>query len=296
MPVKKTKTTTVLLIVFRLIPRFIRKALFISVFYLFYLLDVRTRLIAWHNLQRAFPEKTIEEITKLSRAVYRHFAIVAAEFFDIPYLTKDNVHQWGDVEGLEHYHEAIAKGKGILSIVAHFGNWELLPMGIPIYAKPIYIVYRPLDNRIVDNMVEYVRTLRGNVLIPKGGSGKRIMELLKRNEIIGILSDQNVSVQEGVFVEFFGRPACTSVGLAVMAMRSGAPVLAIFPARQKSGRYKVILKPPMEAVVTGDDEKDLVVNTQRFTKVIEDIIREYPEQWFWFHQRWKTKPWQKERT
>jgi KDO2-lipid IV(A) lauroyltransferase len=292
MPVKKTKTTTVLLIVFRLIPRFVRKALFISVFYLFYLLDVRTRLIAWHNLKCAFPEKTMEEIVQLSKAVYRHFAVVAAEFFDIPYLTKENVHEWGDVEGLEHYYEAIAKGKGILSIVAHFGNWELLPMGIPIYAKPIYIVYRPLDNKIVDNMVEYVRTLRGNVLIPKGGSGKQIMELLKHNEIIGILSDQNVSVQEGVFVDFFGRPACTSVGLAVMAMRSGAPVLAIFPARQKSGRYKVILKPPMEAVVTGDDEKDLVVNTQRFTRVIEDVIREYPEQWFWFHQRWKTKPWQ----
>ena len=157
----------------------------------------------------------------------------------------------------------------------------------------MYIVYRPLDNKIIDNIVEYVRTMQGNELIPKGGSGKQIMELLKENNIIGILSDQNVSKREGVFVDFFGRSACTGVGLAVMAMRSGAPVIPAFMARQKSGKYKLILKPAIEAVCIGDYEKDLLVNTQRFTKIVEEVVREYPEQWFWFHQRWKTKPWQK---
>ena len=107
-------------------------------------------------------------------------------------------------------------------------------MPFPCIAKPIYIVYRPLDNQVIDNMVEYVRTMQGNELIPKGGSGKRIMELLKENQIIGILSDQNVAAYEGVFVDFFGRPASTGVGLAVMAMRSGAPVIAIFrPGRNR---------------------------------------------------------------
>jgi KDO2-lipid IV(A) lauroyltransferase len=162
-----------------------------------------------------------------------------------------------------------------------------------MYLKPFHIVYRPLDNPVIDNVVEYVRTIQGNELIPKGGSGKRIMELLKDNQLIGILSDQNVSTKEGVFVDFFGRPACTGVGLAVMAMRSGAPVLPAFMARQKSGKYKFILKPTLEAVCTDDYEADLVVNTQRFTKMVEEIVREYPEQWFWFHQRWKTKKWQK---
>jgi KDO2-lipid IV(A) lauroyltransferase len=115
------------------------------------------------------------------------------------------------------------------------------------------------------------------------------MELLKENQIIGILSDQNVAAYEGIFVDFFGRPACTGVGLSVMAMRSGAPVMAIFPARQKSGKYKVIVRPAIEAVCTDNYEADLMVNTQRFTKIIEEVIREYPDQWFWFHQRWKTK-------
>lgn len=292
MAVKPTQTTKVLLFTFRLIPLCVRKGFFISLFMLFYHLGSKNRLITLHNLMRSFPEKDLNEIIGIAKGVYRHFAIVAAEFFDMPYVDKDNIHKWGDVEGLEHYEAAIAQGKGVLSIVAHFGNWEILPVGIPIYAKPIHIVYRPLDNAVIDNMVEYVRTKSGNELIPKGGSGKQIIELLKQNQIIGILSDQNVDLLEGVFVDFFGRPACTGKGLAVMAMRTGAPVIALFPARQKSGRYKAIVKPAVKAVNTGDYDADILANTQRFTKVIEDIVREYPEQWFWFHQRWKTKPYQ----
>lgn len=292
MAVLPTQTTKTILFIFHRIPLFVRKAFFTKLFMLFYYVGTKNRLITLHNLMRSFPEKNLEEIIGIAKGVYRHFAVVAAEFFDMPYVTKENIHQWGDVEGLENYEAAIAKGKGVLSIVAHFGNWEILPVGIPIYAKPIHIVYRPLDNPVIDNMVEYVRTLRGNELIPKGGSGKQILELLKQNQIIGILSDQNVDLLEGVFVDFFGRPACTGKGLAVMAMRSSAPVIAIFPARQKDGRYKAIVKPPMEAVCTGDYDADILTNTQRFTKVIEDIVREYPQQWFWFHQRWKTKSYQ----
>ena len=262
------------------------------VFSLFYHLVAKNRLIVLHNLQRSFPEKDIKEIIRIAKGVYRHFAIVAAEFFDLPYITKENIHQWVDVEGMENYQAAIARGKGALSIVAHFGNWELMTIAVPLYLKPMYIVYRPLDNPVIDNMVEYVRTMNGNVLIPKGGSGKKIMELLKENHIIGILSDQNVAAYEGVFVDFFGRPACTGVGLAVMAMRSGAPVIPAFMARQKSGKYKFILKPAIDVVCTDDYDADLDVNTQRFTKIVEEIVREYPDQWFWFHQRWKTKPWQ----
>jgi KDO2-lipid IV(A) lauroyltransferase len=293
MTVEKTKAIAIMLFAFRCVPRFIRKGLFIRLFSMLYYLGSRFRLITIHNLQRSFPEKNYKEIIKIAKGSYRHFAIVAAEFADMPFITKENVQKWLEVDGYENYEAAIAKGKGILSIVAHFGNWELLPVAIPIYAKPIHIVYRPLDNQVIDNIVEHVRTMRGNSLIPKGGSGKQISELLKENQIIGILSDQNVDVYEGVFVDFFGRSACTGVGLAVMAMRSGAPVIAIFPARQKSGKYKVIVKPPIEAVQTGNYEADLVFNTQRFTKIIEEVVREYPEQWFWFHQRWKTKMHQK---
>ena len=293
MIVEKTKTTSRLLFAFRCIPRGVRKGFFIIFFSLFYHLGLKNRLITLHNLLRSFPEKDTKEIIEIAKGIYHHFAIVAAEFFDMPYINRENIHEWVDVEGLENYQAAIANGKGVLSIVAHFGNWELMTIAVPIYLKPMYIVYRPLDSPVIDNMVEYVRTMNGNVLIPKGGSGKKVVELLKENQIIGILSDQNVAAYEGVFVDFFGRPACTGVGLAVMAMRSGAPVVPAFMARQKSGKYKLILKPAIEAVCTDDYDADLQVNTQRFTKIVEEIIREYPDQWFWFHQRWKTKKYQK---
>ena len=295
MPVEPTKKTKKILFAFRCIPIGVRKLLFATLFSLFYYLSPKSRLIVLHNLLRSFPEKDVKEIIGIAKGVYRHFATVAAEFFDMPSINKENIHKWVEVEGVEHAQAALAQGKGALSIVAHFGNWELLTIAIPIHFRPMYIVYRPLDNPLIDNMVEYVRTMQGNELIPKGGSGKRIMELLKENQIIGILSDQNVAAYEGVFVDFFGRPACTGVGLAVMAMRSGAPVVPVFMARQKSGKYKLILKPAIEAVCTDNYDADLQVNTQRFTKIVEEIVREYPDQWFWFHQRWKTKKWQKNR-
>lgn len=296
MMVEKTKTTNIVLFVFRCIPLFVRKAMFKGFFSLFYHLVAKSRLIVLHNLQRSFPEKDLKEIIKIAKGVYRHFAIVAAEFFDMPSITRENIDQWVEIEGMEYADAALAQNKGALSIVAHFGNWELLTIAIPMFVRPMYIVYRPLDSPVIDNMVEYVRTMHGNSLIPKGGSGKKVLELLEENQIIGILSDQNVAAYEGVFVDFFGRPACTGVGLAVMAMRSGAPVVPVFMARQQSGKYKLIFKPQIEAVCTDNYESDLFVNTQRFTKIVEDVVREYPDQWFWFHQRWKTKQHQNKKT
>jgi KDO2-lipid IV(A) lauroyltransferase len=231
----------------------------------------------------------MEDLIAIAKGVYRNVAITAAEFFSMPSITRENLHEWVETEGLEHYEAGMSQGKGLLSIVAHFGNWELMPVIAPFLLKPLYIVYRPLDSPVLDNMVEHMRTINGNWMIPKGGSGTRILELLKQNHLIGILSDQNVAAREGVFVDFFGRPACTAVGLAVLALRSGAPILPGFMARQKSGKYKLILKPLVEVSRTGDYKKDLLENTQRFTRIVEEIVREYPDQWFWIHQRWKTK-------
>ena len=292
MPVERTRATSIILFCFQCVPLSIRKLFFKFFLMLYYHASTKHRLIALHNLRCAFPEKDMEELILIAKGVYRNLAITAAEFFSMPSITRENLHEWVEMEGQEHFEAGIAQGKGLLTIIAHFGNWELMPVTVPLlikFLKPSYIVYRPLDSPVLDNMVEHVRTINGNEMIRKGGSGKRIMELLKENHSIAILSDQNVAAQEGVFVDFFGRPACTGVGLAVLALRSGAPVLPMFMARQKSGKYKFILKPLVEISQTGDYERDLIENTQRFTKVVEDVVREYPDQWFWIHQRWKTK-------
>jgi KDO2-lipid IV(A) lauroyltransferase len=289
MTIKKTRTTSIILFCGRCVPLSIRKLFFKTTMIFFYYAAAKHRLIALHNLRCAFPGKKMEELIAIAKGVYRNVAITAAEFFSMPSITRENLHQWVELEGLEHYEAGISRENGLLSIVAHFGNWELMTIAVPYLFKPMHIVYRPLDSPILDNMVEHVRTFCGNELIPKGGSGKLIMELLKQNHIIGILSDQNVAAREGVFVDFFGRPACTGVGLAVLALRSGAPILPAFMARQKSGKYKLILKPLIDVSRTGDYNRDLLDNTQRFTKIVEEVVREYPDQWFWIHQRWKTK-------
>ncbi len=289
---EKTRTTGFIFFVFRLIPLNLRRLLFRAVFLLLYHASVKQRLITLHNLRNAYPEKPIGELEDIARGVYRHMAVVMAELFEMPFIRREALHEWLDVEGLENLERAYAQGKGFLSLVAHFGNWELMPAVVPLLSRPMQIVYRPLDSPVMDNLLGWSRTRHGNVLIPKEGAGLQIIRRVRENWAIGILSDQNVDTHEGVFVDFFGRPACSSVGLAVLALQTGAPVIPAFLPRMPDGRYKLIILPPVEITQTDDYESDLLVNTQRFNNIVESVVRQYPEQWFWLHQRWKTKPWQ----
>jgi KDO2-lipid IV(A) lauroyltransferase len=288
--IEKTRTTTFIIFVFRLIPLNLRRALLKAVFRLFYYASVRHRLITLHNLQNAYPDKPIDELEEIAKGVYRNLALVISEVFELPFIRRDTLHQWLDVDGLEHLERAYEKGKGYLSLVAHLGNWELIPVAAPMLSRPLQIVYRPLDSPLLDNLLGWIRTKHGNALIPKEGSGVRIICLLRKNWAIGILSDQNVDTHEGAFVDFFGRPACSSVGLAVLALHSGAPVIPVFMPRMPDGRYRLVIRPAVEITKTDDYEADLRVNTQRFMKIVEDFVRQYPDQWFWIHQRWKTRP------
>src|SRR3990172_8574635 len=159
MSIKKTRLTGILLFCARCIPLAVRKLFFQSLFALFYHLAAKHRLIALHNLRCAFPEKEMEELIKIAKGVYRNMAIMAAEFFAMPSITPHNVHKWVEVEGREHYEAGIAQGKGLLYFVAHFGNWELMAFVTPLLIKPMHVIYRPLDNPALDNIIEYLRTM-----------------------------------------------------------------------------------------------------------------------------------------
>ena len=273
----------------RFVPLLLRKAFFHLVFRLFYLVSAKRRLIALQNLRHAFPEKSDEEIIRIAKGVYQNLSIILAEFFNIPFFTPDNIGKVVTVDGKEHYEEALAKHKGILGLASHFSNWEMqAPIGA-IYLKTMDIVYRRSDNNVIEDIIIWSRTAHGNRMIPKGSAGQTIRELLQQDNFVGALADQNVDVDSGVFVSFFNRPTCTSVGIAALAIQTGAPVLPAFVVRQSDGRYKLILKPVVEITITDNYEHDLFVNTQHFAKIVEDVIREYPEQWLWLHQRWKTK-------
>jgi KDO2-lipid IV(A) lauroyltransferase len=286
---KMTLTTRTILCAFGSIPFTLRKTLFRAGFILFYHLSPKHRVIVLQNLINAFPEKTEAEIGRIAKNVYLNLGTTAAEFFVIPTLTKENMSDWVTFDGLDNYERARSKGKGILFYTAHFGNWEMLAACVGLQGIIVTIIYRALDNPVLEDFVAWFRSFTGHKILPKGGAAGTITERLRHNEMIGVLIDQNVSWREGVFIDFFGRPASTTKRFADIALRTGAPVMVGFSIRQPDGRYRLVFPEDVEIIRTGDHEKDLFENTQKFTRIIEDVVRKYPDQYFWLHQRWKTK-------
>lgn len=253
--------------------------------------DRRHRRIAIENITAAFgKEKTYQEIVGMVREVFENLGMNLLEFFRLPWLKPETLNDYVTHDGFENLIKAKDKGKGVIFLTAHLGNWELMAVVYALWGHPVNIVVRGMDSPCLDEFIREVRTECGNRVIDKKTSMRKLLDVLKGGGIVGILLDQNVTWSEGVFVDFFGRLACTNKGLALLAMVSGAPVIPTFIVRKGGGRHEVILGEEVEVRVTGDKKRDILVNTARFTKVIEDFIRRYPEQWFWIHQRWKSRP------
>jgi len=285
---KKRPTTRIILIVFGTIPLGARRALFKGIALLLYHFSLKHRMITLHNLMRSFPEKHISEIKRIAKGSFRNLGIMAAEFFEAFGFTRDNITDWVTFEGSDTYKKALARGKGLLFFSAHFGNWELGAAAFALGYQPLYAIYRLLDNPILEDLFLAERSITGNMLLTKGGIMGKIVDILKENKVVGIMMDQNVSWREGVFVNFFGRPACTTRRFAEIALQTGSPVLPVFIFRQDDGRYKIVVK-EAEIIRTGDYDRDILLNTQNFTTIVEKVVREHPDHWFWLHQRWKTK-------
>jgi len=239
---------------------------------------------------RAFPEKSLKEIISLAKKSYASFILVAADFVDIPLLNKDNLHKWISVEGLNNYTEACREGKGVLLFSGHFGNWEIGNAALAILTKPFVFIYRVFDSPFLERNITGVRASYGNISLPKEKAMRPMIRLLKKGCTINLLIDQNVAWYDGVFVDFFGRQACTTSGLALLALHTKAPVLPAFTRRLPDGRYLLEIGKKIDITSSGDREHNVLINTQNCSKIIEEQIRKYPEQWFWVHQRWKTKP------
>jgi KDO2-lipid IV(A) lauroyltransferase len=260
---------------------------------LFYLLDVRDRRIALFNLGIAFPERSAEEHRRILRASCRNLGRVAAEFCRLPKLTAASL---PDVVGFADrtaWDRAIAAAeqKGAIIATAHFGNWELLAYAHGLLGHPVTLVHRPMHNPIFDEAITAIRAAAGTRSIKKKAAAKEALRALKEHSILVIPSDQNQTLSFGVFVDFFGKPACTTPGAARLAMLTKAPVLPVFLVREgESGRHRIEILPEIDMVASGDRDADIRTNTQRCSDAIEAMIRRYPEQWIWFHKRWKTRP------
>jgi KDO2-lipid IV(A) lauroyltransferase len=255
-----------------------------------FLLPMSRKAVALDNLIQSFsPEMNADEAKRLLRKIYIHFGQM---FLEVPHavrLNPGNLHRYVVFESEEHFLDALKNGKGVLALTGHLGNWEIVSTASAIRFGNTAVVARPMDFEPLGRLMIDLRSRYGTEIIPKQRSMRKLLTSLRENKIIGILLDQNVDWYEGAFVKFFGRPACTNKGLALVALKTGAPVVPIFSAKSKDGRYRIMIGKEVDLIRTGDKLKDVEENTALFTSIIERHIREQPEQYFWFHKRWKTK-------
>jgi KDO2-lipid IV(A) lauroyltransferase len=245
----------------------------------------RLRAVAERNLSLAMPQLDAAGRREIADGVFRSIARVMVAFARFPSLHRENLARSIRCEGSEYVEEAFRRGRGVLFATAHLGNWELSAFAHALYRAPMGVVVRPLDNPLIDRLVERRRALSGNRPILKKDFARAILKALAGNEAVGILIDQNASADSGVFVDFFGFPACASTGLAKIAAHSGAAVIPGFALWcEDERRYVLRFYPPVE--ISGDAARD----TQTLQARLEEVIRADPGQWLWIHRRWKTRP------
>lgn len=254
-------------------------------------LDPYHRRIARENMARAYGnEMSKAAVARTVRANFVQTVRMALELPSLLCMDRKNLDRYVTFSGAHHLEEAMARGRGILFLTGHLGHWEMMALSVPLrFGLRVNVMARPLDFQPLDRVLTEIRSRTGNRVVDKDDSARKVQQLLVGNQAIGILLDQNASFYEGVYVPFFGRLACTNRGLAAFALRYRAEVIPAFNIRQSDGRYRVIFAPPLDVVRSGNVRRDLVVNTERFNRVIESFIRRAPEQWFWVHRRWRIK-------
>ena len=257
---------------------------------LFHLMP-RWRKIARRNLELAYPQARRAERERILRGSFANVGRALLALARSPRLGPENIGEWIDYEGFEHFARAKQAGKGVLFLTAHLGNWELSSAAHALYGNPMFVMVRPLDNPLLDRLVQGRRSLHGNRVLAKRDAAREVIRALRGNEAVGILADQNAAGEDGVFVDFFGEKASATRGVAQVALRTGAAIIPGFALwNQQAGRYVLKFYAPVEPARGPDRERNVLETTQRCQAAIEQAIREHPEQWLWMHRRWKRRP------
>jgi KDO2-lipid IV(A) lauroyltransferase len=253
-------------------------------------LDRRHVAIAADNLRHAFPHWDEDRLLRTARAVYAHFGQVLLDILWAQGRSREEVLAFVDVVGREHVEEAMAAGRGAILTTAHIGNWELHGIAHGWTFGPIGVVARPLDNLALDRRLCALRAAGGNTVIYKQRALAQVIRALRDGRGVAILLDQNVQAGDGIFVDFFGRPASTTTVAAALALKTGCALVPCHTELGSDGRYRAIYEPAVRRSPSGDRQADLAWLTQELTRRIESWVRGRPEQWLWIHRRWKTQP------
>jgi Kdo2-lipid IVA lauroyltransferase/acyltransferase len=254
-------------------------------------IDRVNRPVALRNLEIAFPQWSAEQRLATLKAMYRNWGRAAGEWCHMHELTPGNISRVARYDGMENWQRALelSPGGGGFIFTGHFGNFELLMTAHALLGHPVAIVHRPLRNPLIDVAVAETRTRVGNRMIPRKGAAREIAAIVRRNEVVAIPIDQDV--RNGVFVDFFSQKACTTPGLARLMITLNVPAVPGFIVREGTSlRHRLVILPPLDVVREGTRAEAIVEITQRATRAVEDMIRQYPDHWNWIHRRWKTRP------
>ena len=251
-----------------------------------YVVDGPHRRIALENLENAFPARPEKERRDLARAMFAHFGALLFELLKFSTWSPEQMLASVETEGEDHVRQALQQGRGVLFFTGHFGYWEIHALAHALQFPPNSVLARPLDNPILDAMLEAIRTRTGNTVVQRRGAVRRILRDLAAGRGVAILIDQHLHEADAVYVGFFQRPAATTSALAALALRTGAPVVPVFALPLPHGRYRLIYEHPVEPPLA--DTPDAVREyTQRCTDVLEMYVRRHPELWLWMHRRWR---------
>lgn len=255
---------------------------------LFGLVVPRNRARAMENLTRCFPEKSPAECRAIMWGMFANLGMNTAEMLRWLGGRDAEISQLIRIENEEEVRRCEREGRGAVVLTAHIGNWDL--MGLWAASRfPLTIISKVIKNEALNRYWMEKRAAAKVKILPAHNSYRQCLRVLKANECLGFILDQNMIRTEGVFVDFFGRPACTTPGLAMLAAHAQSPVIPVFMFREPDGRHCVRILPRIEPPMDRKPET-LVAATQQYTKIIEDVIRSVPDHWIWMHRRWRTKP------
>ena len=254
-------------------------------------LDRRRRRVALENLERALGrELPRAERTRIAERVFRHFGRAAFEMLTLDRYGASDAGTLIEYEGIEHIRAAYAAGRGAFLFSAHFGNWELVALMQGYQGMPLAMITRTLDNPLIEGFMRRRREASGNQVVPKRNAIRQALRALGDGMGVAIVIDQNVRAGARLFVDYFGTPASTTPTLALLALKTGAPIIPVFSYPGPGGSYRVVYGPPVPVETTGDRERDVRALTERCTKIIEQQVRARPDLWLWMHARWKRRP------
>ena len=246
---------------------------------------------ALFNLRLAFPDWTERHRRQTVRRLVKRLGWMAAEFTHIPHFARERIEKLVVMDGFENYDAAERRGKGVIFFTGHTGSWEIMPVAFSLLHHPIYFLARRIANQRVDALIASYRGATGNRAIDKNQSARVILRALREGGSVGVLADHNTMPEEAVFVDFFGMPAATTSGVARLALRTDCAVLPSYMYWDEDLRkHRLRFQPAVELVRTGDEEHDVRENTARFTRELENFVRDHPDQWLWMHKRWKNRP------